>query len=255
VPLAIVRAVPDTLPRALSHIPPDPPIDVERARAQHTAYVEALVAMGLEVIAIPADDAYPDCPFVEDTAVVDGRAGGIVLVTRPGAPSRRGEIPAVAQVLVEQAGLRVLGMEAPATLDGGDVLRLGDVFYVGASARSNAEGAARLAEVFGARVVRVALPPGALHLKALSSGLSDDTVLAVEGAFAPGTFGDARVVAVPASETAGSNAVVHGGAALVAAGCPIARERIEAAGFRTLVVDTSELRKADSALTCLSILV
>src|SRR5262249_33351091 len=117
------------------------------------------------------------------------------------------------------------------------------------------EGAARLADVFGARVVRVAVPPGVLHLKSLCSELSDDTVLAVEGAFAPETFGDARIVAVPASEAAGSNVVVHGKTALVAAGCPMARERIEAAGFRTIVVDTSELRKADGALTCLSILV
>src|SRR5262249_34545677 len=134
--LAIVRAVPVTLPRALSHIPPDPPIDVERARAEHAAYVDALAALGLEIISIPADDASPDCTFVEDTAIV---SGGLALVTRPGAPSRRGETPVVAQVLAEQAGLRLLGMDAPATLDGGDVLRLGEVFYVGVSARSNAE--------------------------------------------------------------------------------------------------------------------
>jgi dimethylargininase len=250
--LALVREVPASLPRALTGTPPDPPIDVARARVQHAAYVEALVAIGLDILRLPADDDFPDCPFVEDVAVV---AGGIALVTRPGAPSRRGETPPVATALAEQAAVRLERMEAPATLDGGDVLQLGDVFYVGASARSNAEGAARLGEAFGARVVRVALPPGVLHLKSVCSPLAADVVLLAEGTIPPATFAGARVVVVPRAELAGANAVANGRAAIVAAGFPRTRELVEAAGFRTVAVDNSELRKADSALTCLSILV
>lgn len=250
--LAIVREVPASLPRALTHRPPDPPIDVARARAQHAAYVDALVAIGLEILRIPADDDHPDCTFVEDVAVV---AGGRALVTRPGAPSRRGESPPVAMALAEQAGLELRHMEAPATLDGGDVLRLGDVFYVGVSARSNADGAARLGEAFGARVVRVALPPGVLHLKSVCSPLAADVVLVAEGTIPPETFAGARAVVVPRGEVPGANAVVSGRAAIIAGGFPRTRELVEAAGFRTVPVDNSELRKADGALTCLSILV
>src|SRR5262249_3691553 len=161
------------------------------ARAQHAAYVDALVAIGLEVIRIPTDEDYPDCPFVEDVAVV---AGGTALVTRPGAPSRRGESPPVAMALAEQAGLRLAHLETPATLHGGDVPRLGAAFYLGASSRSNAEGAARLGEAFGARVVIVALPPRVLHLESVCSALADDVVLVAEGTIPAETFAGARVL-------------------------------------------------------------
>src|SRR5262249_51844933 len=142
-----------------------------------------------------------------------------------------------------------------ATLDGGDVLRLGDVFYIGASSRSNAEGAARLGEAFGARVVIVALPPRVLHLKSVCSALADDVVLVAEGTIPAETFAGARVLVVPRAELPGSNAVANGRAAITPAGYPKTRALVEAAGFRAVPVDNSELRKADSALTCLSILV
>jgi dimethylargininase len=157
--------------------------------------------------------------------------------------------------LAEQAGLRLEQMSAPATLDGGDVLKLGGVFYVGASSRTNAEGAARLGEVFGVRVVSVPLPPRVLHLQSLCSKLADDTVLVVENTIPPETFVGARVLVVPRREAPGANVVVNGGAAIVAAGFPAARELVVGAGFRAVPVDNSELRKADGALTCMSILV
>ncbi|MCW5805083.1 MAG: hypothetical protein KIT31_22115 [Deltaproteobacteria bacterium] len=151
---ALTRHVPASFAHALSATPPDPPIDVALARAQHAAYRAALAACGAAVTAIDADEACPDCVFVEDTAVV---AGGIALVTRPGAPSRRGETPPIARALARHVDLA--WMDTPATLDGGDCLRVGRTIYAGRSARTNAAGIARLAEVFADHtVVAVDLP-------------------------------------------------------------------------------------------------
>jgi dimethylargininase len=250
--VAIVRGVSAGFARALAAVPPDPPIDVARARAQHAGYVAALRRAGAEVIELPADDALPDCCFVEDTAVI---AGGVALLARPGAPARQAEPAAVRAALA--ARLPVHEMTAPATLDGGDCLRLGRRLHVGRSARTSAAGAARAREVFAPAGVEVIEVPveGALHLKSVCSPLGDDVVLVAEGALPPGTFAGAREIVVPAAEAPAANAVVIGRTALVAAGFPETARLVAAAGFEVIPVDTSEMRKADGALTCLSILV
>lgn len=251
VPWAIVRSVPASFAHALRAEPPEPPIDVARARAQHADYVRALAAAGVEVVAVAADEACPDCCFIEDVAVL---LGDVALVTCPGAPSRRGEVDPVAAALATR--LEVVRMSAPATLDGGDCLRIGSTIYVGRSSRSNREGIARLAEEAGARglaVVPVDMPPGVLHLKSVCSPLGEDTVLVAEGGIPPATFAGARVLVAPAAERHAANAVVVGGIALVAAGAPATHALVDAAGLSPVPVDTSELRKADGALTCLSI--
>src|SRR5687768_5308452 len=142
-PIAITRAVPQSFDRALTGALPAAAIDVRRARAQHADYVAALRACGAEVIELPADDALPDCCFIEDTAVV---AGGRALITRPGAPSRQAEPAAVRPLLA--ARMPVAEMNDPETLDGGDCLLLGRRLYIGRSRRSNVAGAARARAVF-----------------------------------------------------------------------------------------------------------
>jgi dimethylargininase len=252
-PVVLVRGVAESFAHALVAAPPERPIDVARARIQHAEYVMALASLDVDVVALPADEAYPDCCFVEDTAVV---AVGAALLTRPGAPSRRGEVRGVAAALAERCVL--VRMEAPATLDGGDCLRAGRTFYVGRSRRTNAEGIARLAAVFGSRglrVVPVELPAGVLHLKSVCSPLGDDRVLVAEATIPPATFVGLRTIVVPTEEAHAANAVAVGGGAVVAAGCPRTQSLVEAAGFRTVTVDTSETRKADGALTCLSIII
>jgi dimethylargininase len=251
--VALVREVPSSFARALSAVPPDPPIDVARARAQHAAYVAALAQLGVGVRRLPADDAWPDACFIEDCAVI---AGGVAVITRPGAPSRRGETDAVAAALAKL--LPCATIDEPATLDGGDCLRLGARVYVGRSARSNDDGIAQLAEVLGPRgvtVIPVPMPPGMLHLKTVCSPLDDTRVLLAEGTIPAADLPGAVPVFVPAAETAAANCVAVGDAALVAAGFPAARAAVERAGLRAIEVDTSELRKADGALTCLSIVV
>jgi dimethylargininase len=244
---ALVRRVPRSFAHALAAVRPDPPIDVNVARTEHAAYVEALRALGAEIVELEADEAHPDCVFVEDTAVV---AGPTALVTRPGAISRRGETEAVAAALSRH--LEVVRMQAPATLDGGDCLRLGDTFFVGRSARTNAEGVAMLEAVHG-RVVVVDMPRGVLHLKCVCSRLSDERVLLAEGSLPRETFRGFDVVSIPAAETYAANVVALGSAVIVAAGHPRTSEALTRAGYEIIEVPTSQVRKADGSLTCQSI--
>lgn len=250
---AFVRHVPVTLPRALAKEAPPTPIDVDLARRQHAAYVEALRALGLETVELPADERYPDCCFVEDTAVV---AGGVALIPNLGAATRRGESPVVAAALARH-GLPLESMTPPATLDGGDCLRIGARIWVGLSERTNAAGLARAKAVFeprGLEVRGVPLERG-LHLKSSCSGLDDHTVLVADGALPVDAFRGLTVLTVPPEEALAANVVAVGRSVLLAAGCPRTQAMIEGAGFRAIPVDTGELRKADGALTCLSILV
>lgn len=251
--LSLTRAMADSFAAALAAVPPDPPIDVARARAQHAAYRAALAALGARVIVLDADEECPDCCFVEDTAVI---AGGVALITRPGAPSRRGEVDAVARALAPL--IEVATMTAPATLDGGDCLRLGRTLYVGRSARTNAAGVARAAEVFearGLRVVPVTLPADVLHLKCVCAPLGDDRVLLAEGTLSAEVFAGADVVWVPRAEAYAANAVAIDDGVIVADGFPRTRAALEAAGFTVHAVATTEVRKADGSLTCLSLLI
>lgn len=249
--LALTRHVPAAFTAALCASPPEVPIDLARARAQHAAYRAALVHhLGLTVLELAADDALADCCFVEDTAVV---ADGIALVTRPGAPSRRGEVERVAQVLAEH--VRVVRMTEPATLDGGDCMRVGSTIYVGRSARSNPAGIAQLAAAFPAlRVVAVELPAGILHLKCVCAPLGPDRITLAEP-MPDHPFAGLAIVRVPASESYAANVLAIGDRVIAAAGFPRTAEALERAKLTVSLLDTGEFRKADGALTCLSILV
>jgi dimethylargininase len=246
---AVVRGVPSTFDRALAAVPA--PIDVDRARAMHAAYRGALISLGVAPIDVDADDRYPDCVFVEDTAVV---AGGVALITRPGAPERRGEVDAIATVL--GAVFELATMTAPATLDGGDVMRVGQTIYVGRSARTNDAGIARLAAVFeprGYRVVAIDLAADILHLKCACAPLGDDRMLLARGTIPADRFDAKRIVWVTEDEAYAANALAIGDAALVADGFPRTRDALASAGFRTIAIDTTQARHADGALTCMSI--
>jgi dimethylargininase len=250
-PIAITRGVPASFAQALAAVPPPEPIDVAVARAQHEAYRAALAELGARVVVLDADEAHPDCVFVEDTAVI---AAGLAVITRPGAPSRRGEVDAVAAALADLA--TVVRMDAPATLDGGDCLRLGRTIYVGRSARTNEAGVAALEaafELLGVRVVPVAMPADVLHLKCVCSPLGDDRVLLARGTIPAETFAGAHVIWVPPDERYAANAVAVGDGVIIADGFPATRELLERAGLRTIAVACSEVRKADGSLTCQSL--
>ncbi len=249
---AILRAIPASFADALAAVRPEPPIDVALARAQHAAYRDALVACGATVETIAADEACPDCCFVEDTAVI---AAGLALITRPGAPSRRPETAPVAAALARRVA--IVELAAPATLDGGDCMRVGRAIYVGRSARTNAAGIAGLAAAFAPRgfaIVPVDLPPEILHLKCVCAPLDDARILLARDTLPAALFAGLDIVWVPSDERYAANAVAIGAHAIVAEAHPRTCDALAAAGFTVHPVPCSEVRKADGSLTCQSLL-
>jgi dimethylargininase len=228
-------------------------IDVAAARAQHEAYRATLAATGARLMRVAASDDDADCVFVEDTAVViDSEA---VVLTRPGAASRRGEIASIAACL--PAEMKRYRLRAPATLDGGDLLRWRDRLWVGLTGRTNRAGAAELARIasgHGLECSAVEVPVG-LHLKSACSLADADTLLydpAVGLDLAPFRAAGLELVAAP--EPAGANVLaLAGGAVLVSAAAPATAELLAARGADVTVLAMTEVHKADGALTCCSI--
>ena len=250
--VAIVRPPSDAFARAISSS--GAAIDPERARAQHAAYRAALADL-VEVVALPADEELPDACFVDDCAVV---LGGQALLTRLGAPSRAAEPERLAEVL---AGLvdELHRMTAPATLDGGDVLRLGRTLVAGRSERTGQAGIGQLtrfAEAVGGRVEVAAVPPGTLHLQSAVTALADDAVVGTaELLEQPALRGVASKVVVPPEEAAAGNVLAVGTTVVLPAGCPGTAAAVAALGFEVREVDLGEFHKADGGATCLSLLI
>ena len=223
-----------------------------RARSQHAGYCRALSEVGYAVELIAADDAHPDCPFLEDATVV---LNELAIATRPGAISRRGEVPPVAEALGRHRDLRHI--EAPGTVDGGDVLWIGDQIYVGRSERTNDAGIAQFAR-FAAEegVTTIAVDVrNVLHLKSAVSFLGDDTVLIAPDCVDPDVFADYRVIEKAPDEVhLASTLLLADRRVLMTHTAPATMDRVAAAGYDVVPIDMSEFQAADGGLTCLSIL-
>jgi len=225
-------------------------IDPDEARRQHEGYCRALGNIGLEVITLPPDERFPDGCFVEDAVVVrHGRA----LLTRSGAPTRQGEGETLRPTL-EAYGLQVVEVEPPGTLDGGDVLWVEDVAYVGLGDRTNQEGIAQLAAKLGVEAHAVPLPSGMLHLKSGAAYLGNGRLYAV-AAFAPlaAQIG-LEWVPVPEGEEPTADVLVFGAKAVIPAGYPKAAALLKELGLQVQPVNLSEFAKADGGPTCLSVI-
>ena len=178
------------------------PIDVDRARAQHAAYERALTAMACTVERLAAGDQMPDAVFIEDTAVV---LDEIAIITRPGAESRRGETEAVAQALHPFRAL--ISIEAPATVDGGDVLVVGRSVFIGTSSRTNEDAVEQIRRAllpFRYHVQPVAVT-GCLHLKSAITALDEETLLINPDYVRADLFTGFRLLHVHHLEPAGAN--------------------------------------------------
>jgi dimethylargininase len=252
---AIVRGVPDSFVNAIR---PDGaaggPIDVERARAQHRAYVDAVASAGVNVSHIAADARYPDCCFVEDPAIV---IDDIAVLCRMAATSRQGEGATVERELSRR--MMVLRMQAPATMDGGDVLRVGNHLFVGLTERTNTEAVQQLRYSLGERYpVTPVEARGVLHLKSACSRIGRGLVLLDPDAVDPEAFQGIETVAVPGDERYAANCLAVNDTLLMSAGHPHTRELLagvgKSRGVRLIELDMSEFRKAGGSLTCLSIL-
>ena len=248
---AIVRLPGESLRNGLCATPGGEPPDPARARRQHREYVNALRSLGLDLDILPPDESFPDSVFVEDTAVFMGPG---VMITRPGAPSRLGESARIAGHIAG-LGAEMVTMRAPGTLDGGDVLLVDKVFFVGMSERTNPEGLrqfAAAADRFGYSTRPVPLRAG-LHLKSGLSLVGENLLLASPGFGEDSAFGDLQILYTPPEEAYAANGVLVNGTVLAASGYPRTRDILSAHGCRVMTLEVGEFRKVDGGLSCLSL--
>ncbi len=247
---ALARKPCRNLLHGLSHAGLGPP-DFGKAVEQHAAYVEALRGCGLAVTVLEPDEAYPDSVFIEDTAVCCEKAA---VIARPGAHSRRGEEKTVALALADLYP-QLEGIRAPGTLEGGDVMRAGDRFFVGISSRTNADGAQQLAAILRRHGYEALFVPlrRVLHLKTGISYLEDNRLLAAGEFLGDPLLSSFTAIPVPAGESYAANSLWVNGRVLVPAGFPGTRRAIEDAGYDAMPLDVSEFRKLDGGLSCLSL--
>lgn len=225
------------------------PIDYARASQQHRAYCDLLRSLGCEVIEIPADPAHPDCVFVEDTAVV---LDDLAVIARPGAESRRGETGAVAEVLSRYRPL--VHVEAPATLDGGDVLVLNERIYAGLSTRTNEEALEQLRHLTGREVIGVPVG-GALHLKTAITRVAERALLVNRAWLDVAPFAGWELIDIDPAEPFAANALLLGDVVVYAEAFERTRAKLAARGLDVRTVAADELAKAEGGLTCSSLLV
>jgi dimethylargininase len=249
--IAITRLVSPAIDRCeLTHLE-RVPIDLERARLQHHAYEETLRSLGVEVHSLPEELHLPDSVFVEDTAIVLDECA---LLTRPGADSRRPETESIAQALAPYR--RLFTVQAPGTLDGGDMLTVGRTIFVGLSSRSN-QSAIDQIQAFLAPycyTVKGVQVTGCLHLKSAVTQVRADTLLVNLAWIDKVNFPGMKLIEIDPSEQYAANALMVGGTVLYQPAYPMTQARLEAAGIYPVLVDKSELGKAEGALTCCSLI-
>jgi dimethylargininase len=249
---AIVREVPETLNKCVRTYSPRSAINIQLARKQHAVYCNALERRNLRLVKIPADNSCPDCAFVEDPAVV---FKGTAVICSMGAKSRTGEVNGVKRTL-SSIFRKVVDIRPPATIEGGDVLRINDRLFVGLTSRTNAEGVNQLRDALrseGCEIVPVRVN-NILHFKSACSYLGNELVAVNPGYFDLEVFSSLRLLKLPKKEAYAANCLSVNGTVFVSKGYPMTREMIEKEGFKTEELDVSEFKKCEGSLTCLSIL-
>ncbi len=223
---------------------------------QHGRYCKALRECGLTVTTLEPDERYPDSTFVEDTAILTERGA---VMTRPGAASRAGEATAIRPAIERFfAASQIVEIEAPGTLDGGDICQAREHFFIGVSQRTNEEGARQLAAHlakwgYTSAVVDLRAAPGILHLKSGIAYIGENTMVVMEEMAGNPLFGKYERICVKASESYGANCVRVNESVLVADGFPGLTEQLKRRGFRVTPLAMSEFQKMDGGLSCLSL--
>ncbi len=227
------------------------PIDLEKAVQQHHDYENMLKHFGAQVQSLPAENTLPDSMFVEDPAIV---LDELAVIFPLGTESRRAE--AVSLALAIAAYRQLKHVKLPGTAEGGDILRVGRQLFVGLSTRTNEEGIRQLrsiVEPFNYRVTAVPVT-GCLHLKSAVTFLGRNTLLANRQWFDVSLFTGFDWIDVAPEEPHAANALAFGNTVVLPASFPRTRSRIEARRFDVTPLDISELQKAESGLTCSSLL-
>jgi len=227
------------------------PIDVAKAMAQHKAYQDSLAELGAQIVSLPAEPGLPDAVFVEDPVVV---VDEVAVISNMGASSRQPEARSLAEALSLYRPLKFLA--EPATLDGGDVLRIGRSVFVGLSRRTNREGIEQLRELLRSYDYQVEPVEvrGCLHLKSACSYLGRNTILVNRSWIETERLRGFALLDVPHDEPAAANALLLNEVVIMPASFPKTRALLAARGFQVRTIDVSELQKAEAGVTCCSLI-
>lgn len=225
--------------------------DIELARQQHTQYIHALQACGLQVRVLEPDEAFPDSTFVEDVALLTPHCA---ILTNPGAPSRRGETHSILPILQEYY-TEIETVQPPGTIEAGDIMMVGSHYYIGLSARTNLSGARQVIgflKKYGLSGSTVELKE-VLHLKTGVAYLENNNLVACGEFLNNPVFQQFNLIPIDPDESYAANCVWINNHVLIPAGYPKAIQTIEDTGYTTIQVDVSEFRKLDGGLSCLSL--
>ncbi len=250
-PTAITRQVsPSNINCELTHLERSP-IDLDNARRQHLAYEDALRSLSVEVISLPEEPVLPDAIFVEDTAVVLDECA---VLMRPGADSRKPEVDSIARALEPYRLL--YRVEAPGSVDGGDVLTVGKTIWVGLGTRTNAAAVEQMREFLVPHgfIVNGVEVQGCLHLKSAVTQVGENALLINPAWVEKSNFPGMDFIEIDPSEPSAANILLVGERTIYQPAYPKTLRRLEAAGINPLLVDASELAKAEGALTCCSLI-
>jgi dimethylargininase len=248
---AIVREVSSSINDCELSFHARQPIDVARVIAQHQAYQDCLASLGVRIVSLPAEPELPDAVFVEDPVVV---VDEIAIISNMGALSRRPEAISLANALSLYRPLKFLS--EPATLDGGDVLRVDRSIFVGLSKRTNRDGIDQLGELLGSfgYLVKAVEVRGCLHLKSACSYIGDDTILVNRSWIDSEPLSGFELLNVPEDESGAANALLVNGVVIMPASFPRTHALLEERGFSVRTIDVSELQKAEAGVTCTSLI-
>ncbi len=247
---AIVRTPGESMIRGLTTADLGLP-DYKKALVQHADYIEALEECGLEVMVLGPDEQFPDSTFVEDTALLTKYCA---IITNPGAPSRKGETAAIKDLLKGFYG-EVEEVQAPGTVDGGDIMMVGSHFYIGLSERTNVNGAEqviRFLEKYGLSGSMVELEE-TLHMKTGVAYLEQNNLIVCGEFLLKEEFKEFNLLEIAEDESYAANCIWVNDRVLIPKGYPKARETILGAGYITIEVEVSEFQKLDGGLSCLSL--
>lgn len=225
--------------------------DYRKAVQQHRQYVAALERCCLNVLVLDPDESFPDSTFVEDAAILTPHCA---IITRPAAASRRGETEHILSVL-EDFYSSIEKIQPPGTLDGGDVMQIGQHCYIGLSSRTNRAGAEQLTKILGRYGLSGSIVPVTqfLHLKTGVTQVAETTLLATGEFIGHPAFAEFRIIPVAETEKGGANCIRINDKILVAAGFPEVCKQLADQDAEVLEVDISEYAKLDGGLTCLSL--
>lgn len=247
---AVVRDISPSYKNCISDFPDHHLLNLNTAKSQHLAYINLLEELGLEIIKLEADMNYPDCCFVEDTAVIHK---GNAVITHPGAESRRGEVGPIETILQQFKNITRIG--SPGTLEGGDIMHIpeNNLLICGDTTRTNIEGINQLATKLNCDT-RVITDKEIVHLKSYVTYLGNQTILCTSKYLNHPVFSDFTKIIVPENETYAANSLTINDQLILPKGYPTTKQILKENGYDIYSLEMSEFQKCEGALTCLSLL-